>query len=182
MKNSVFKILVVLLMMLSGISQPAPAAQEIKEINILSGYFGDIFAFNRKILKHSHLMQEQARPFGQPRHRARYRFEPKDDHARAIMILSRRMSSRFKLINGMLYHSELPNRVMTFRQSLESCESMVTFAKRGIRAIKDGNYALYLASAQGIEKEVFVLNELLASFEGAINASIEESDGLKEAL
>lgn len=182
MKNSVCKLLVVLTLILSGWSQPVQAAQEIKEINILSGYLGEIFSFNRKILKYSHLMQEQARPFGNPRHRARFRFEPKDEHARAIMILSRKIAARFKLVNGLLYHSELPNRLMTYRQAMEGSESMVTFAKRGIRAIKDGNYALYLASAQGIEKEVFALNELLAGYESAINANIEESDSLKEAL
>lgn len=182
MKNSVFKLLVMMLLLLSGLPGQVKAAQEIKEINILSGYLGDIFNFNRKILKYSHLMQEQARPFGNPRHRARYRFEPKDDHARAIMILSRRIASRFKMVNGMLYHSEMPNRLMTFRQALETSESMVTFAKRSIRAISDGNYALYLASAQGIEKEVFALNELIASLEGAINAVIEESDSVKESL
>ena len=182
MKKFVFKLFIALALIVSVLPSAAQAAQEIKETMILSGYLGDIFTFNRQIFKYSNMMQEQAKPFGNPKHRARFRFDPKDDHARTIMILSRKIASRFKLVNGLLYHSELPNRLMSYRQSIETCESMVTFAKRSIRAIKDGNYALYLASAQGIEKEVFALNELIASLEGAINASIEEADESKESL
>ncbi len=182
MKTFFFKLFVIGLMLLAVGPTRLPAAQEIKETMILSGYLGEIFGFNRQIYKYSHLMQDQARPFGNPRHRARFRFEPKDEHARSIMILSRKIAARFKLVNGMLYHSDLPNRMMTYRQSIDTAESMTTFSKRAIRAIKDGNYALYLASAQGIEKEVFAMNELLASLEGALNANIEESDGMKESL
>jgi hypothetical protein len=179
MKKTVLLLLVILL---GSCSLPASATQEIKETMILSGYFGDIFAFNRKILKHSYEMQQEARPFANPRHRARYRFEPKDDRARTIMILARKIGARFKLINGMLYHSDLPNRLLIYRQLLDTSNSMITFSKRAIRAIKDNNYALYLASAQGVEKEVFALNQMIASLESAINASIEESDAGKESL
>ncbi|GAB4270966.1 MAG: hypothetical protein Kow0029_08270 [Candidatus Rifleibacteriota bacterium] len=161
---------------------PAIQAQEIKETLILSGYLGEVFAFNRQILKHAREMQEQAKPFASRRHRARFRFEPKDEHARTIMVLARKIGSRYKLINGMLYHSDLPNRQLVFRQLLDTVDSMVTFGKRAIRAIKDNNYALYLASAQGAEKEVFAMNELLASLEQAINANIEETDAQKESL
>lgn len=183
MIKSVFKLFVVMLVLMPALlPQAAQASQEIKETMILSGYLGEIFQFNRQIFKHSHLMQEQARPFGQPRHRARFRFEPKDENPRTIMVLARKISARFKLVNGLLYHSDLPNRSMTHRQAMESAESMITYAKRAIRAIKDGNYALYLASGQAIEKEVLSLNELIASFEGAINANIEESDSMKESL
>jgi hypothetical protein len=59
---------------------------------------------------------------------------------------------------------------------------MVVYSKRALRAIKDNNYALYLASAQGIEAAVFEVNKLLAGIERAINAQIEESDSLKESL
>jgi hypothetical protein len=164
------------------LSLKAQATQEIKETLILSGYLGDIFDFNKRILKYSHNMQDVAKPFGNPRHRARYRFEPKTDNARQVMILSRKISARFKIINGMLYHSGLPNRVLTTRQALETTEDMVVYSKRALRAIKDNNYALYLASAQGIEAAVFEVNKLLAGIERAINAQIEESDSLKESL
>ncbi len=51
-----------------------------------------------------------------------------------------------------------------------------------IRANRDNNYALYLASAQGIEKEVAIGNDLLNDLEIAINNSIAESDARKESL
>lgn len=162
--------------------QPVQAAQEIKETFMLSGFLGDNYEYIKKILRHSHEMQNQARPFTVKRHRERYRFEPGDKHAHEIMVLSRKMSARFKLINGLLYHTEIPDRLQLYKQMLETVESMVIFSKRAIRANKDYNYALYLASAQGIEKEVFLINELLNSLERSINANIVETDSLKESL
>ncbi|EKD81487.1 MAG: hypothetical protein ACD_39C01785G0002 [uncultured bacterium] len=162
--------------------QPAQAVQEIKETFMLSGFLGDNYDYIKKILRHSQEMQHEARPFTVKRHRERYRFEPGDKHPREIMILARKMSARFKLINGVLYHTEIPNRLQLFNQMLETVESMVTFSKRAIRANKDYNYALYLASAQGIEKEIFMINELLNSLERSINANIVETDALKESL
>lgn len=178
-------LLVVLLTGLVGLfwpSQPLPAAQEIKETQMLSGYLGENYAYMKQILKHSQEMQHQARPFTVKRHRERYRFEPGDQHPRQVMVLARKMSARFKLINGILYHTEIPNRLQLYKQMLETVESMVVFSKRAIRANRDYNYALYLASAQGIEKEVFMINELINSLERSINADIIESDARKEAL
>ena len=180
MKNTVLKVLLIL--MLAIITIPASAYQEIKETMILSGYLGDAFDFNKKILKHSYEMQQEAEPFTSRRHRARFRFEPSDNHARNIMILGRRIVSRLKLIRGTLYHSDMPNKTLVFKQLIDSADSMITFSKRAIRAIYDNNYALYLASAQGIEKEVFAFNELLASLESAINASISEADAMHDTL
>ena len=166
----------------AGLPQPVQAVQEIKETFMLSGFLGENYDYMKKILRHSHEMQHQARPFTVKRHRERFRFEPGDSHAREVMILARKMSARFKMINGLLYHTEIPNRLQLHSQILETVESMVTFSKRAIRANQDYNYALYLASAQGIEKEVFMMNELLNSLERAINANIVETDALKESL
>ncbi|HAE38980.1 MAG TPA: hypothetical protein DCG57_10135 [Candidatus Riflebacteria bacterium] len=162
--------------------QPVQAAQEIKETFMLSGFLGDNYDYIKKILRHSQEMQHEARPFTVKRHRERFRFEPGDKHPREIMVLARKMAARFKMINGMLYHTEIPNRLQLNTQILETVESMVVFSKRAIRANRDYNYALYLASAQGIEKEVFMINELLNSLERSINANIIETDALKESL
>lgn len=163
-------------------SSKASAAQEIKETLILSGYLADIYTFNKQIFKYAYNMQQDARPFRHPRHRARYRFEPSADEAKAIMVLARKISARFKLVSGLLYHADFPDRVLTFRQTQESADSMVVYSKRALRAIKDNNYALYLASSQGIEEETRRMNELLASIEGTINATIEETDSMQESL
>lgn len=162
--------------------QPVPATQEIKETFILSGYLGDNFDYIKKILRHAQEMQHQARPFTVKRHRERYRFEPSDEHSREIMTLARRLGARFKLINGLLYHANIPNKQLLYKQTIESVEGISTYGKRSIRAIRDNNYALYLASAQAIEKEVFVLNELLNSLELSINDNIAELDSKKESL
>lgn len=162
--------------------QPVPAVQEIKETFMLSGFLGENFDYIKKILRHSQEMQHQARPFTDKRHRERYRFEPGDKHPREVMILARKMAARFKMINGLLYHTDIPNRLLLHKQVLETIESMATFSKRSIRAVRDNNYALYLASAQGIEKEVFAINELLNTLEQSINANINETDALKESL
>lgn len=161
---------------------PAGAVQEIKETTMLSQFLGENFDYIKRILKHTHEMQHEARPFTVKRHRERFRFEPGDKHPRDIMVLARKISARFKMINGLLYHADLPNKQLLYKQTLETVESMVTFSKRAIRANKDYNYALYLASAQGIEKEVFAINELLNSLEQSVNANITETDALKEAL
>lgn len=185
MKKTTGKVLLSTLMLgLFAIAQPQPAVavQEIKETFMLSGFLGENFDLMKKILRHSHDMQHQARPFTEKKHRERYRFEPGDKHPRTIMILARKMSARFKLINGLLYHTEIPNRLLLHKQIIDTIESMVTFSKRSIRAVRDNNYALYLASAQGIEKEVFAINELLVTLEQSINANISETDALKESL
>lgn len=186
MRNTAERLLltIMLVAILGAFAQPRPvqAAQEIKETFMLSGFLGDNHEYMKMILRHSHEMQHQARPFTVKRHRERFRFEPGDKHPREIMVLARKMVSRFKLINGVLYHTEIPNREQLYSQMLETVESMVTFSKRAIRANKDYNYALYLASAQGIEKELFMLNELLNSLERSINANIIETDALKENL
>jgi len=165
-----------------SLPQPVQAVQEIKETFMLSGFLGENCDYMKQVLRHSQEMQHQARPFTVKRHRERFRFEPGDAHARAVMILARKMSARFKMINGLLYHTEIPNRLQLHSQILETVESIVTFSKRAIRANQDYNYALYLASAQGIEKEVFMINELITSLERSINANIVETDALKESL
>jgi hypothetical protein len=98
------------------------------------------------------------------------------------MSKSRELASRFKMVNGILYHSDVPNKNLIYKETLESLDSICVYSKRAIRANKDNNYALYLASAQGIEKEVTALNKLLDELEAGINESILESDSRKESL
>lgn len=179
---------ILLVVALSGIFiitsylQPANAGQDIKETAIISKFLGENFAYIKRILRHSREMQEQARPFSKKRHLDRYRFEPGEEHPREIMILVRKISARFKMINGILYHAQVSNIQLLYKEILVCSESITTSSKRAIRANRDNNYALYLASAQGIEEDIYVMNDILNDFEQSINASIYESDLLKETL
>ncbi|HNW36578.1 MAG TPA: hypothetical protein PKM25_16695, partial [Candidatus Ozemobacteraceae bacterium] len=130
----------------------------------------------------AHYMAEEAHPFTHPRHQARYRFAPSDTKARSVLDASRGLSSRFHLLMGILCHVPMPTRDGIFKSGIASADSLSTYAKRSLRAIKDGNYALYLASAQGIEKETFAVEKALKDLEDAVNQSIRESDARQEDL
>ena len=162
--------------------KPALAYQEIKETNTISRFLDDNFVGIKSIYRHACEMKKQANPFNSKKHREKYRFEPGDSHPRTIMSQSRDLVSRYKLVNGILYHSDIPNRLELFNKSIDSINTITTYAKRAIRANKDNNYALYLASAQGIEKETVELNKLLDELECSINESIVRSDAKKDDL
>jgi len=162
--------------------QPVHAFQEIKETKTISRFLDDNYDGIKTIYRFANEMKKQALPFNSKKHRDRYRFEPGDSYARNIMSKSRELASRFKLVNGILYHSNVPNKNLIYKETLEALDSISVYSKRAIRANKDNNYALYLASAQGIEKEVATLNKLLDELEVGINESIFESDSRKESL
>ncbi|MBQ3644522.1 MAG: hypothetical protein II961_08000 [Candidatus Riflebacteria bacterium] len=186
MRNKLNRLL--LLSVMAGIisampePQPAHAYQEIKETLTVSRFLDDNFEGIKMIYRYANEMKKHAMPFNSKKHRDRYRFEPGDGYARKIMSKSRELSSRFKLVNGILCHSNVPNRTLILKESLEALDSITVYSKRAIRANKDNNYALYLASAQGIEKETVALNKLLDELETGINECIEESDARKESL
>lgn len=170
--------------LISAMPEPkaANAYQEIKETLTISRFLNDNYTGLKYIYRLANEMKKQAIPFNSRKHREKFRFEPGDSHARNIMTKTRELASRYKLVNGILYHSSVSNKNLIYRESLEAIDSIATYAKRAIRANKDNNYALYLASARGIEKEVAELNKLLDELESGINESIAESDARKESL
>lgn len=157
-------------------------AQEIKELGLISKFLEENFNGIKRIHRLSHEMKGQARPFTVKRHRERYRFEPGDRIPREIMSLSRKIAANYKMIQGILHQADVANKGQIFRDMLEGSENIATFCKRAIRANKDYNYALYLASAQGVEKEIIIANDLLNDLELAINRCVSESDAKKENL
>jgi len=163
-------------------ANPAPAIQEIKETMIVSQTMNESLEMCKGLLKTAHYMAEEAHPFTHPRHQARYRFAPSDKKARSALDASRGIASRFHLLMGILCHVPMSTRDQIFKSGITSTASISTYAKRSLRAIKDGNHALYLASAQGIEKEAFAVEKVLMELEGAVNESIRESDARKEDL
>lgn len=177
-----FKVLFILFAFSLFFVSVASASQEVVETHILSGFLNENFKMIKDLLKVSHSMQYVAQPFTRKRHRERFRFQPNDKQPRQVMTYSRRLTARFKIINGLLSHSDIPNRQLLFDEIFESTESINTYGKRAVRAIRDNNYVLYLASSKGLEKEVFHLNKLLDSLENAINGTISESDSAKENL
>lgn len=174
--------IVALLMALVFVQTPSKGAQEIKELNLISSFLGESFGNLKRVHRLSHDMKEHARPFMSKRHRERYRFAPGDKTAREIMSLTRKAASNFKMVNGILHQSDIENRLEIFKEFSDTMENISVFCKRAIRANKDNNYALYLASAQGIEKEILVGNDLLNDLELAINSSVAQSDAKKENL
>ncbi len=177
-----YKILLILSIFIGFFIIQAKSSQEIKETTILNRFLGENYQTIKEVLRISHNMQYEAEPFQNRKHRERFRFAPADNNPRRVMIKARQLAAKFKTINGILYHSDLPNKKLLFEQLLESSESLSTYGKRAVRAIRDNNYALYLASAQGIENEVFHMSELITSLESAINLVIGEFDAEKEAL
>lgn len=164
-------------------SSPAYASyQEIKETRLISGVLDDNFAGIKEIYRRAKEMKKQALPFNNKKHRDRYKFQPNDGQVRIILTKTRELSSKFKLVNGVLHQSSVSNKNLIIKESLESIDSISVYSKRAIRAIKDNNYALYLASAEGIIKETVALNKLLDEMEYAINENIEEYDALKDSL
>lgn len=160
----------------------ADAQQEIQAIKTISRFLGDNYEHVKVMLRLSHNMQREAQPFTKPRHRERFRFEPNDKNPREVMMAARKCAGSFKIVNGMLSRSGIENRKMIFEDIALNLESIDTFSKRAIRAIKDNNYALYLASAKGIEGDVYELNEILHNLELEINNNIYEYDSMKESL
>ncbi len=186
MKNNLQSLL--LLYLITGLISVMPtpktvyAYQEIKELRLLSSFLADNYDSTKLIYRYANEMKKQAAPFNSEKHRARYRFEPNDVYARKVLSKSREMASRFKLLSGVLHQSSVPNKQLMIKESLDSIDSLSVYSKRAIRAIKDNNYVLYLASAQGIEKEAVAINKILDELEYAINENLEEYDSKKDSL
>ena len=187
MRNKTNRLLLIVLMagIISAMAEPQPAAasyQEVKETLLITRYLDDNYDGIKFIYRYANEMKKQALPFNNKKHRDRYRFQPNDSLARQIMTKSREISSRFKIVNGILYHSSVANKNTIYKECVDSLNSVAVYSKRAIRAVKDNNYALYLASAEGIEKEAMTLNYLLDELEESINDCILQEDSRKESL
>jgi len=161
---------------------PVAAVQEIKETRIISGFLRENVEACKMIHRTVQEMLEDARPFMNPHHQAKYRFGPGDKHGRSVMSTSRSMAARFKFLRGILCHAPMPNRENTFKGIFACIDAIGVAGKRSLRAVKDGNFALYMASAQSIEKEVFGLDKLVKDLEDMVNSSIQATDSKMEDL
>lgn len=170
------------LLVLAAIPAKLRGTQTIKETILISSTLKQHLNVTKRLHRISHEMREQADPFQRPRHRARFRFEPRDNFGREIMSLSRTLAGDFKILLGLLGPVDMPDREALFRRLLDITESLNVFAKRSIRAIRDNNHALYLASAQAVEKETSEMDALLKQLEMAINYSIQTTDDKMEDL
>ncbi len=134
------------------------------------------------LYRHTHEMMREADPFLRPRHQARYRFCPDEKHGRLLMSLARKMHLDIQLFKGILGQAAMANRDLLLKQWQDSTDSLATYGKRALRARRDGNFALYLASAQAAEKELQNVDVSLRDLEEAINQSIREADARMEDL
>lgn len=175
-----------LLVLLTGVMAlsivPLFAVQELKEIALVSYILKQNTDACSKVLKDAHAMRAQAVPFLKPHYQERVRFHPNDEQTRHIMSLAREIRSRFKLLSGILYHIPIKNRDVMFKTTEASLDTLSNSSKRALRAIRDGNFQLYLASADTAAKEAHNLYNMTLSFEELINDSIEKSDLQREAL
>lgn len=173
-------LILVMVMVLTGM--PLKAVQEIKEVNLINRILKETNDDCKKILRAAYHMREQALPFSSPKYQEKFRFKPNDGCPRDILSISRTMRARIKMLSGILYHIPIPNRNEVFTGVYTSLDNLDVSAKRALRAIRDGNFALYMISSQTSDKEARNIYKLVGDFEDMINQSIERSDATHENL
>jgi len=156
--------------------------QDIKEDLIISGTLRENLTRMKVMYRYASEMIQEAGPFLNPHHRARYRFSPSDRYARSLMDISRKMHLDMSLMRGLLSDAQVTNRDAILKSLLDGCDSINVFGKRALRARRDGNFALYIASAQGAQKGIKELDNSLAALEIGVNASIRDADARQEDL
>ena len=164
------------------LSLPASATMQPRERYLLSDNLDKTFRMIQRIHRLTSEMDEQARPFLRPNFARRYRFEPDQKAARTILSENRLILDRMRLLAGILYHAPIPELGGLVRRFYASTEAVTTYAKRSLRAIKDHNFALYLASAQGISKESRLQADLVRQLEIMLDDTIERNDDDMENL
>ncbi len=175
-----FAMFLVLVMVFTG--TPLGAVQEIKEVNLINRILKETNDDCKKVLRAAYHMREQALPFSSPKYQEKFRFQPNDGCPRDILSISRTMRSRIRMLSGILYHVPISNRNEVFTGVYTSLTSLDVSAKRALRAIRDGNFALYMISSQTSDKEARNIHKLVGDFEDMINQSIERSDATHENL
>ncbi|MBF0499529.1 MAG: hypothetical protein HQM09_05325 [Candidatus Riflebacteria bacterium] len=168
------------LLLLVSFSGKVSAIPEIVETGLIHDILQKNLDACNEIRGLARAMEEVAHPFTNPRYAAKYRFAPNDERSRSVMSLSRAMGYRFKTLTGILCNANLPQRGEKFKAVFATVDTLTTLSKRSIRAIRDGNFALYLASTQTLEKEAEVMVKHIADIETMINLNIESTDKKRE--
>lgn len=163
-------------------SQTVGAAIDPKERLILGDNLVNIYRSVKQIFHCTRQMNEDARPFLRPRYAARYRFEPSQERARRILSESRLIKNRIMIDSALLSQSTIPDVNQKLRAFLQGVDRMGTFAKRALRAIKDHNHVLYLASAQGAEGVARDMFTQIHDLELALMERFEANDDAMEDL
>ncbi|MBF0408947.1 MAG: hypothetical protein HQM10_16480 [Candidatus Riflebacteria bacterium] len=161
---------------------PAFSAQELTEMRLTQDIMSKSLRESKSIIAHSGHMLEDARPFSSPRYAARFRFEPSDSKSRSILSVSRTMGYRLRMLSGVTCHTEIQGLPEIFKDIFENLEKIDNGSKRTLRAIRDRNSALYLASAKTINDEARKLINNLAGMETLLNGAIHITDANHEDL
>ncbi len=167
---------------LATLACPAQAAMDARELLLLSDNLGKTFRRVQIINHISSEMELEAKPFLRAHYARCYRFQPSQNNARNVLSETRQIAERMRLVMGILYQAPIPELDKMFKRFFSSNDAMVTFAKRSLRAIKDNNHALYMASAQAMAKEARVMADVLSAFETAINDATEKANDKRENL
>lgn len=184
MRSSGFKTVIMLavLAMIAFLPAGLRAVQEIRETHLVHNTIKGSFDKSKRVHRLSHDMLRAAQPFTRERHRAKFRFSPDEGPSREILTISRQLAGEFKTLRGLLSQTPVDDKDYILKGLFETSGSLSVYAKRSLRAIRDGNYALYMASAQGIEKEAKLLSEYVYQIENAVNIAIDMAQESKEDL
>ncbi|MFZ2959243.1 MAG: hypothetical protein WA705_20345 [Candidatus Ozemobacteraceae bacterium] len=176
------RVIAIALLVFIGLSTQAFAAPEIMETQLINDILQKNLNACKEIRGLSRSMGDVAEPFRSPRYAAKFRFAPSDERSRKVLSSTRAMQSRFKTLSGILCNSSIPQRVEKFKAVFATIDSLTTATKRSIRAIKDGNFALYLAATQTIEKDALDMVSHISDIETMINQNIDATDKKREEL
>ncbi|MBF0546832.1 MAG: hypothetical protein HQM08_20500 [Candidatus Riflebacteria bacterium] len=161
---------------------PAFSAQELSEINMTRDILNKNFENIKFIIGYSSRMLENAEPFSKPNYARRYKFELSDENSRAILSILRKVGYEFKTLSGVTCHTEIKELPEAFKGIFASIDTLDTGVKRSLRAIKDHNSALYIASAQTINKEAKNMIQEIGTLEKILDQAIHDSDMKHEDL
>ncbi|NLM17307.1 MAG: hypothetical protein GX221_06280 [Candidatus Riflebacteria bacterium] len=176
MKKSIFKILLLSLLITLLPAPRAEALQSIRHYSSVENSLKEIYGSIKRIYKISFEMEKQTEAFMAPRHQFRYQFRPGKVHAKNTLDLASSALRHAKVLRGMISNTNVAQEKQICDWLIGSLEKVRDASKRSLRANADSSVALYLSSAQTIKAEILNAQYYFSALEQLINRSICISD------